>query len=192
MPHESHDYRDTFLDVRHAAESFISDKNVVFLVVGSGSDTTKANYIDATFAISGNILQGVQMSDNAQLREHTVDNLEKCVGTEALSPPYKVTVYYDASCDDDASGSSINASISGKGKAECNGGGKRSKKSSGGKRRDVVLITPYSPGNRGPYAEDIPPRNTVRFTPFQVSAIRSGLNKVCSMCVVCSIVCFVV
>ena len=45
--------------------------------------------------------------------------------------------------------------------------------------RDIVLVTSYETPGLGPYPEDIPPMNRVRFTPTQIEAIRSGMNKVC-------------
>lgn len=43
---------------------------------------------------------------------------------------------------------------------------------------DLVLTTPYASAPSGPYPEDIPPQNQVRFTHTQVQAIRPGMNKV--------------
>lgn len=45
--------------------------------------------------------------------------------------------------------------------------------------REEVRVTRYDPINPGPYPEDHPPRNKVRFTPVQLEAIRSGVNEVC-------------
>lgn len=50
------------------------------------------------------------------------------------------------------------------------------KKKDGG--TEVVVATSYSTQDAGPYPEDIPPRNTVAFTPVQTKAIRSGMNEV--------------
>ena len=41
-----------------------------------------------------------------------------------------------------------------------------------------VIVTHYDPPNPGPYPEDQPPQNTVRFTPVQIEAVRSGMNPV--------------
>lgn len=41
-----------------------------------------------------------------------------------------------------------------------------------------VIVTHYDPPNPGPYPEDQPPQNTVRFTPVQIEAVRSGINPV--------------
>lgn len=43
---------------------------------------------------------------------------------------------------------------------------------------DAIVVEHYDDVNLGPFPEDIPPRNRVRFTPAQVEAIRSGMNKV--------------
>ena len=41
-----------------------------------------------------------------------------------------------------------------------------------------VVVTHYDPPNPGPYTEDQPPKNKVRFTPVQIEAVRSGMNPV--------------
>lgn len=41
-----------------------------------------------------------------------------------------------------------------------------------------VIVTHYDPPNPGPYPEDQPPKNKVRFTPVQIEAVRSGMNPV--------------
>lgn len=43
--------------------------------------------------------------------------------------------------------------------------------------KEQIEATSYRPLNMGPYPEDQPPKNPVRFTPVQVEAIRSGLNQ---------------
>ncbi|KAI8070842.1 P-loop containing nucleoside triphosphate hydrolase protein [Gongronella butleri] len=46
-----------------------------------------------------------------------------------------------------------------------------------------VQVTSYKVPNMGPYPQDIPKRNAVRFTPVQVEAIHSGLNQGLTMVV---------
>jgi len=41
---------------------------------------------------------------------------------------------------------------------------------------EVVCVKPYTPLNPGPFPQDQPQRNFVRFTPTQIEAIRSGIN----------------
>ena len=41
---------------------------------------------------------------------------------------------------------------------------------------EEITVTHYDPLNPGPYPADQPPQNTVRFTPVQIEAVRSGLN----------------
>ncbi len=43
-------------------------------------------------------------------------------------------------------------------------------------KAETLTARHYSLPNQGPYAEDRPPLNAVRFTPTQVEAIRSGVN----------------
>lgn len=49
-------------------------------------------------------------------------------------------------------------------------------KSGGG--RDSVVAVSYNRVNMGPYPEDRPPTNTVRYSDVQIEAIRSGMNQV--------------
>lgn len=44
--------------------------------------------------------------------------------------------------------------------------------------RDQIDCVGYKQLNKGPYLDDTPPVNTVRFSDIQVEAIRSGINKV--------------
>ena len=44
-------------------------------------------------------------------------------------------------------------------------------------------MTHYKPLNPGPYPEDQPPQNKVRFTPVQIEAVRSGMNPGLTMVV---------
>ena len=47
----------------------------------------------------------------------------------------------------------------------------------------VLTVTPFTRENRGPYPKNIPKKNTVKFTPTQVEAIRSGTNPGLTMVV---------
>ena len=42
--------------------------------------------------------------------------------------------------------------------------------------RPVVVVHPYTPEQAGPYPEDVPRMNPIRFTPMQVEALRSAMN----------------
>jgi len=61
-------------------------------------------------------------------------------------------------------------------------GEKASKKGKGNKdqeeaqAQDELMVATYKTPNMGPYPEDIPNRNQVRFTPTQVEAIKAGTN----------------
>ncbi|CEF97845.1 Intron-binding protein, aquarius [Ostreococcus tauri] len=50
-------------------------------------------------------------------------------------------------------------------------------------RQDVIEVESYIPPDPGPYPEDQPNLNKVRFTPVQVAAIRAGLNPGLTMVV---------
>jgi len=47
----------------------------------------------------------------------------------------------------------------------------------------VVRVESYKPPDPGPYPQDEPPQNTVRFTPVQVEAIRAGAQPGLTMVV---------
>ncbi|KAF9207400.1 hypothetical protein BGZ49_000487, partial [Haplosporangium sp. Z 27] len=59
-------------------------------------------------------------------------------------------------------------------------GGEKSKKEKTNQEQeqapDELLVSTYKTPNMGPYPEDIPNRNQVRFTPTQVEAIKAGTN----------------
>ncbi|TPX64939.1 hypothetical protein SpCBS45565_g05517 [Spizellomyces sp. 'palustris'] len=48
---------------------------------------------------------------------------------------------------------------------------------------DTLLVQTYKPKNMGPYPEDVPKKNTVRFTPTQVQAIHAGSSPGLTMIV---------
>ena len=49
--------------------------------------------------------------------------------------------------------------------------------------RPALQVASFTPPNQGPYPQDAPPRNTVRFTPVQVEAICAGVQPGLSMVV---------
>ncbi|KAG0254200.1 hypothetical protein DFQ27_006997 [Actinomortierella ambigua] len=99
---------------------------------------------------------------------------------ESLQVPF-IVKFPDA-----AKGSSAAASASKKRKA----GGEKGKKSKSKKKAEVeeeeekaedpadkaLEVKTYTTPNMGPYPEDVPKRNQVRFTPTQVEAIKAGTN----------------
>lgn len=57
--------------------------------------------------------------------------------------------------------------------------------------KPVLAVVPYTPVNPGPYPQDQPRQNHVRFTPVQVEAIRAGVQpgeEVC--CLLFAVCCF--
>ncbi|KAK3818811.1 MAG: aquarius [Benniella sp.] len=54
--------------------------------------------------------------------------------------------------------------------------GKGNKDQEGAQAQDELVVATYKTPNMGPYPEDIPNRNQVRFTPTQVEAIKAGTN----------------
>jgi hypothetical protein len=102
-------------------------------------------------------------------------------GASAASPPpYRIT-FPPADQDAPAPGSTragiASASAAPAAPAIANGhhaeGGEGGE---GGSSRPVLRVAPYVPPNMGPYPGDQPRRNSVRFTPVQVEAIRSGVQ----------------
>jgi hypothetical protein len=55
--------------------------------------------------------------------------------------------------------------------------------SAAGAEKPVLVVEPYVPENPGPYPQDQPRRNSVKFTPVQVEAIRSGVQPGLTMVV---------
>lgn len=52
-------------------------------------------------------------------------------------------------------------------------------------------MTPYAALNPGPYPQDQPKKNGVRFTPTQTEAIRSGMSKGLTLVInVCNVLFF--
>lgn len=60
-------------------------------------------------------------------------------------------------------------------------GGKRKQPPADGK--PVLRVKAYVPPDPGPYPEDVPPQNQIRFTPVQVEAIMSGVQPGLTMIV---------
>ncbi|KAF7727161.1 hypothetical protein EC973_007936 [Apophysomyces ossiformis] len=62
---------------------------------------------------------------------------------------------------------------------------KKSRKSESQKMQtsETLEVSTYKVPNMGPYPQDIPKKNTVRFTPVQVEAIRAGMNHGLTMVV---------
>lgn len=48
--------------------------------------------------------------------------------------------------------------------------------STDGQNKPTIIVTPYKARTAGPYPEDMPRMNPVRFTPMQVEALRAAMN----------------
>ncbi|KAG0363594.1 hypothetical protein BGZ54_008106 [Gamsiella multidivaricata] len=72
----------------------------------------------------------------------------------------------------------VEAATSGSKKKKGGEKGKKEKANKGQEEQaqDELIVSTYRTPNMGPYPEDIPNRNQVRFTPTQVEAIKAGTN----------------
>ena len=84
------------------------------------------------------------------------------------SPPYKITFSDDVFME---------------GEERPGPGEMQRKGDSESKGKPIITVEPYSKQDPGPYPQDIPPRNAVRFTSVQISAILSGVQPGLSMIV---------
>lgn len=62
-------------------------------------------------------------------------------------------------------------------------GGAAKRKQPDGEEKPVLRVKAYVPPDPGPYPEDVPPENKIRFTPVQVQAIMSGVQPGLTMIV---------
>jgi len=100
-------------------------------------------------------------------------------------PPYKLT-FLQQKADVAAKENAENA-MEEEGANAKNKRGRKSKKNAaaknGAEKKETIEVEPYTFEEPGPYPEDVPKRNDVRFTAKQVEAIRSGLNHGLTMIV---------
>jgi len=190
-PDEHFDYADTFLSVHHAVSSFEPHKADVYVCCPTGGvGGTNAN---ATITLaSGEKVNAFRVPSSGDV----------ATASAALCPPpYRVSVWHGVDINDapQAFGDT------GIGAAAVPASTKKRKTTKKSKNeapvitpsataaavavvsRDIVLIRPYKAVNNGPYPADVPPCNTVPFTLAQTEAIRSGMNKVCTFYMWCSV-----
>ena len=147
---ESFAYDDTFLDAAHVKTSF-PDHTVEFLT--SISDPHQQQPAEQTVA-----------SKASKGKAKATVTAASAVVSEP-SPPYHVTIKRQAA---------VAAAVPTPAKK---GAKKAALPSSDATSKAVVVVRPVSKAPPGPYPEDQPPSNPIRFTPVQVEAIRSGMNQ---------------
>lgn len=105
------------------------------------------------------------------LKESFVDkNIQIAQGeSEPLNPPYTVRLLDDPMDEDDKPTKKS----------------KKSKKAAApiGAKKETYEVSSYEVPSKGPYYEDIPKKNSIRFTPVQVESIHSGMNHGLTMVV---------
>ncbi len=141
------------------------------LLNASGAES--ADYTD-TFTDAAHVLESFPQASDIVLQDesgasHVVKRGGAVVEVDAVLPPPPYRVSITRSVPKKAS-----KQARGKNKAPAAEDAERS--SAEQTPTEVVTARHYSQPNQGPYPEDQPPLNAVRFTPTQVEAIRSGVN----------------
>jgi intron-binding protein aquarius len=139
--------QDTFLDAQHIIDSF-PQYDVTFVIP---SDTSSSS------------------SKQVSSRSSGFD------GSSLPAPPYKVTYPSDQQLLQPAPGSTKRGPD---GEQTVGAAAAAADGSSGDQpgSRPVLLVESYRPINMGPYPEDKPKDNSVRFTPVQVEAVGAGVQ----------------
>lgn len=104
--------------------------------------------------------------------------------TELPPPPYRITTT-TGSCSSASEGAVVESATkkSRSKKASTATGACSSFAAGESNGKETLVVKAYRRPNQGPYPEDAAPTNTVRFTPTQIEAIRSGTNPGLTMVV---------
>eukprot|EP00879_Flechtneria_rotunda_P011994 GHRR01012527.1.p1 GENE.GHRR01012527.1~~GHRR01012527.1.p1 ORF type:complete len:1484 (+),score=529.45 GHRR01012527.1:151-4602(+) len=153
------DFKDTFLDAQHIIDSFPQ--------------------YDATFLIDSSSRQG-DMSGSSTI---SASNAQR--DPSALPPPpYKVTYPTEQQQLQPAPGSTKRGADADAAADGTPGSNPAAAAADGGTSgKPVLLVEHYRPVNMGPYPEDKPKGNEVRFTPVQVEAVGAGVQPGLTMIV---------
>lgn len=145
--------QDTFLDAQHIIDSFPQ--------------------YDVTFVVPSDPQPG---SGSSSSSKHVSSRSSGFDVSTLPAPPYKVTYPSDQQQLQPAPGSTKRGPDGemtvGTSAAAADGGSSAQQQDS----RPVLLVEAYRPINMGPYPEDKPKDNLVRFTPVQVEAVGAGVQ----------------
>lgn len=126
-----------------------------------------------------NLIPELDFNDTFLGMDHLRESFPGCdVGVNVddpkkLIPPFRIKFVKDVNTDNDKSDTKTE-DVDGK-SAESDSSKDESKKK--------IIVTPHVIPSRGPYLFDQPKKNTVRFTPTQVEAIRAGMQPGLTMVV---------
>jgi intron-binding protein aquarius len=142
--------QDTFLDAQHIIDSF-PQYDVTFVVPADSSSSS---------------------SSSSSGSKHVSSRSSSFDVSALLAPPYKVTYPSEQQQLVPAPGSTKRGPD-----GEVTVGPSAAAAAEGaGEQQAVLLVESYRPINMGPYPEDKPKDNAVRFTPVQVEAIGAGVQ----------------
>jgi hypothetical protein len=167
---ESIDYADTFIDAQHALQAFTQLGFTVRFQENACSEYAAGSELGGANPNSG----GERVITAAEGATADVSDLP--------GPPYRVLVVPPPMHMHTPTSAVSKKSKGAKGAAQHSQ--TQSQSSSLCNAAPVtVMVIPYRRANPGPYPEDRSPTNTIRFTPTQVAAIRSGCNPGLTMVV---------
>jgi intron-binding protein aquarius len=151
---EHYDYRDTFLDAQHLLDSFPTAQSVEFISADGKKVVTNGtnNLPPPPYMVDITAAAPAAATAAAGLVVEPAAKKGKKAAPKATKAA-KTTAAASAAPSTPVDGSSTST----------------------GPR---LVVTAYESSTRGPYPADQCPTNTMRFTPTQVEAIRSGLNPV--------------
>lgn len=180
-PDEDHKFEDTFLDAAHVVESFAHSTipmDIYFaLSPSTGSSPEEAH----PFPIVTLLLAG-----GKEVRAYRVPSDGSGDMRKLPVAPYHISIWHNAVSNSggvvEEVAPVVTATPSKRSrKSTAKSQSKKSNTTSASTTnavRDIALVTHYETPKLGPYPEDIPLQNRVRFTRTQIEAIRSGMNKV--------------
>ncbi|KAJ3080056.1 hypothetical protein HK102_003346, partial [Quaeritorhiza haematococci] len=172
------DFRDTFLDWRHLAGSFPGMKcRAIGALSSSSNEDESKDPISPPYVITFPTSMFESLAPKSDTTA-TAGKRGKTKKSKAAAP--------------DASSTTRGGSVSAGVKRKLNGDVVESGKEKGGDGKDekhveqdekTLLVRTYKMPNMGPYPENVPKQNAVRFTPTQVEAIHAGTSPGLTMIV---------
>ena len=154
------DYKDTFLDVAHVVEAFPTVNRIVFKQLQHQHNQPTSTE------------QDIVVKD--------INDTTGVVNSALPSPPYIIEI---KEFKPNETNTTTTSSSSKKKRKSNNTTEQSTVDSSSSTSYTELIVKSYIKSNRGPYPEDIPPSNMIRYTPRQIEAIRSGTNPGLTMIV---------